>query len=96
MAMRRSKQRQPLSPRDFTTQANELETELTIAREVRDLWLKRARGIGKDRTSEFKQQIARLEDDLDDLRRRAQQTEGKRMGDSPPGASGMMGQAWGD
>lgn len=94
--MRRSKQQQPLSPRDFATQSNEIETELSFVRHVRDQWIEKARGIGKDRTGEFKRQISRLEGDLDELRRRARRTEGERLPDRGPDNPGMAGQAWGD
>lgn len=94
--MRRSTQRQPLSPRDFATQAGEIESELRLAREVRDLWLSHAKGLGKDRTAELQRQVNRLQSDLDDLRRRARRTDSNRRGGSAGGGSGTVGQAWGD
>lgn len=94
--MRRSKKRQSLSPRDFATQSNEIEAELSLVREVRDLWIEQARGIGKDRTGEFQRQINRLESDLDELRRRARRTNIERMSSDRERPGGTVGQAWGD
>lgn len=91
--MTRSTQRQPLSPRDFATQSREIEAELSLVREVRDLWVRQARGIGKDRTLDFQRQITRLEGDLDGLRR-ARRTESKRTGGPAAGAHGTVGQPW--
>jgi len=93
--MKREKPRQTLSPRDLATQSSEIEAELSLAREVRDLWIRQARGIGKDRTLEFQRQIARLEGDLHDLRQGARRREGKRLGNPPPCTHGIAGQAWG-
>lgn len=95
--MRRSKRRQALSPRDFAAQSNEIESELLLVREVRDLWIEQARGIGKDRQPEFQRQIDRLEQDLDELRKRARRTDNGRVGTNETGnAAGTVGQAWGD
>ncbi len=94
--MKRSKKRQSLSPRDFATQSNEIQTELSLVREVRDLWLQQAQGLGKDRQPEFQRDISRLEKDLEELRRRARKTENKRVGDGHPHGGGTVGQAWGD
>ncbi len=91
--MTRSTQRQPLSPRDFATQSHEIEAELSLVREVRDLWVRQARGIGKDRTLDFQRQITRLEGDLDGLRR-ARPAESNRAGNLPAGARGTVGQPW--
>ena len=88
--------RQPLSPRDFSTQTNEIEAELALVRATREIWLARARGIGRDRTSEFDRDIARLEGAREALRRRARHTANSRVSKDEGHSGGPMSQAWGD
>ncbi|MEO8540190.1 MAG: hypothetical protein ABI577_10660 [bacterium] len=71
---------QPLSPKDYAIQSNEIEAELRQVRETQRAWLASASGIGRDRTKEFAADIERLKTDMDGLRKRAQRTQRKRIG----------------